>query len=264
MSEPIFSDETLMAYADGELREPEASVVRDIALRDPAIGRRIAMFKASRQVLAAAFDRVVDQPVPQRLVDAVQALGREHGAVRVKARTPRRWTTVDFAWLHGWQQYAVAASVAGLVGVVVGWWGATGGWRQDNSGSLTTQVASLPADLTDALDRLPSGVRASTRLDGGAADVLPLASYQNGDSLCREFEISRPSAEVPQAVRGVVCRDDGRWLLKAVADLKSAKARSDEYRPASGGDDLAPVLGLGRSLSQEEERRLLADGWRLR
>jgi len=260
MSEPFFSDEILMAYADGELREPEATAVREMAMRDPAIAGRIAMFKASRKVLSAAFDPVLDLPVPQRLYDVVQALGRDDRTMR--RDTQRRPTAVGLARLYGWRQQAMAASVACFLGIAAGWLLGTSSWRQDNSGSLATEVASLPATLIDALDRLPSGQRANTRLDSGSADVLPIASYENGGSLCREFEMSRSSEAGSQAVRGVVCRSDGRWLLKAVADLTSRKARSDEYRPASGGDDLAPVLGLGRSLSQQEEHQFLANGWR--
>jgi len=82
----------------------------------------------------------------------------------------------------------MAASVACFLGIAVGWLLGTSSWRQDNSGSLATEVASLPETLIDALDRLPSGERASAQLDGGAADVLPIASYENGGSLCREFE----------------------------------------------------------------------------
>ena len=260
MSESTFSDEILMSYADGELSEPTARAVREMAMRDPSIAGRIAMFKASRKVLSAAFDPVLDQPVPQRLYDAVRALGRDDGAMR--RDTQRRPPAVGIARLRGWRQQAMAASVACFLGIAVGWLLGTSSWRQDNSGSLATEVASLPETLIDALDRLPSGERASAQLDGGAADVLPIASYENGGSLCREFELSRSSAAGSQAVRGVVCRSEGRWLLKALADLTSRKARSDEYRPASGGEDLAPVLGLGRSLSQQEERRFLANGWR--
>jgi hypothetical protein len=237
------------------------------------------MFKVSRKVLSAVFDPVLDAPVPQRLVEAVQALGRENGVMR--ADTPRRRTGVAWlrgwrqqataslpgiaAWLRGWRQHAMVASAACFLGIVGGWLLGTGGWWQDDSASLATQVASLPEAVLDALDRLPSGERASARLDGlGVAELLPIASYENGGSLCREFEISRPSAEGPQAVRGVVCRSDGRWLLKALADLTASRAQGDVYRPASGGEDLAPVLGLGRSLSQQEERQLLANGWRHR
>jgi hypothetical protein len=277
MSEQIL-DEVLMAYADGELLEPEATAVRERAKHDPAIAGRIAMFKASRTVLSAAFDPVLDAPVPQRLVDAVQALGRESGATR--GDTPRRQGAVGVAprrgwwqsmaslldiarWLRGWRQHAMVASGACFLGIVGGWVLGTGGWWQDDSTSLTAQVASLPEPVLDALDRLPSGERASARLDGlGVAELLPLASYEDGGSVCREFEISRPSTEDPQAVRGVVCRSDGRWLLKALADLTTRKTQGDVYRPASGGEDLAPVLGLGRSLSQEEERQFLANGWR--
>jgi len=86
-----------------------------------------------------------------------------------------------------------------------------------------------------------------------------LVAYADG-------ELLEPTAE---AVSAMAMRDPaiagrigiGRWLLKAVADLTSRKARSDEYWPASGGQDLALVLGLGRSLSQQEERQFLANGW---
>jgi hypothetical protein len=263
MSEPMLSDEVLMAYADGELLEPEAIAVRERARHDPAIAGRIAMFKASRKVLSAVFDPVLDAPVPQRLIDAVQALGRENGVMR--SDTPRRQTDSGVVRLRGWRQLAVAASVACFLGIVGGWLLGTSGWWQDDSTSLAAQVASLPEPVLDALDRLPSGERATARFDGlGVAELLPIASYENGSSVCREFEVSRPSTEGPQAVRGVVCRSDGRWLLKALADLTTSKAQGDVYRPASGGEDLAPVLGLGRSLSQQEERQFLANGWRHR
>lgn len=282
MSETIFSDEVLMAYADGELLEAETAAVRERAKHDPAIAGRIAMFKASRKVLSAAFDPVLDAPVPQRLVDAVRALGRENGLMRGDEQGRRTVVGVSWlrgwrqhpmaaslrgiaAWLRGWQQHAMAASVACFLGIVGGWLLATGGWWQDDSGSLATQVASLPEAVLDALDRLPSGERATARFDGlGEGELLPIASYESGGSVCREFEISRPSAEGTQAVRGVVCRSDGRWLLKALADLTTKKTQGDVYRPASGGEDLAPVLGLGRPLSQEEERQFLVNGWRHR
>jgi hypothetical protein len=281
MSEPMLSDEVLMAYADRELPEPEAIAVSEIAVRDPAIAGRIAMFKASRKVLSAVFDPVLDAPVPQRLTDAVQALGRENGARH--SDRPRRQTGSGAvrpggwrqrarvslpgvaAWSRGWRQLAVAASVASFLGIVGGWLLASSGWWQDESTSLAAQVASLPEPVLDALDRLPSGERATARFDGlGVAELLPIASYENGGSVCREFEISRSSADGPQAVRGVVCRSDGRWLLKALADLTTSKTPGDVYRPASGGEDLAPVLGLGRSMSQQDERQFLANGWRHR
>ncbi len=281
MSEPMLSDEVLMAYADHELPEPEAIAVRERAGHDPAIAGRIAMFKASRKVLSEVFDPVLDAPVPQRLVDAVQALGRENGArhtdrprrqtgsgvVRLRGWWQRAMASLRdvAAWPRAWRQLAIATSVACFVGIVSGWLLATSGWWQDDSNSLAAQVASLPEPVLDALDRLPSGERATARFDGlGVAELLPIASYENGGSVCREFEISRPSTGGPQAVRGVVCRSDGRWLLKALADLTTSKAQGDVYRPASVGEDLAPVLGLGRSLSQQEERQLLANGWRHR
>lgn len=271
MKEPTLSDEVLMAYADGELLEPEATAMREGAARDPAIAGRIAMFSASRKMLSEVFEPILDAPVPQRLHDAVKALGSTDFTVSADPRRrrttgQRRWSGMGSALLRGWQQHAMLASAAAcFLGVGVGWWLGASNWGQESPGSLATQVASMPGTVTDALDRLPSGERASARLDGlGVAEVLPLASYESGASLCREFEISRSSTEGPQAVRGVVCRSDGRWLLKALADLTTRKAQSDVYQPASGGEDLAAVLGLGQSLSQQQERQFLDNGWRHR
>lgn len=65
MSQP--SDEELMAFVDGELA-PEAARRIEVALAcDPALARRVEALRALDRDIAAAFDDILDEPVPDRL-----------------------------------------------------------------------------------------------------------------------------------------------------------------------------------------------------
>jgi hypothetical protein len=65
-----------MAYADGELDGAEHAADRariEAAMRaDPEVVRRIESHRALRRQLGATFDRVLDEPVPDRLIAAVR------------------------------------------------------------------------------------------------------------------------------------------------------------------------------------------------
>ena len=61
MSEPLFSDETLMAYADGELDAAAAARVAAAAEHDPNVRARIDSFRRSREVVRDAI-----APPPKR------------------------------------------------------------------------------------------------------------------------------------------------------------------------------------------------------
>ena len=55
-----FSDETLMAYADGELAEPALGEVERAVRIDPAVAARVAQHRALRADVFAAFAAVAD------------------------------------------------------------------------------------------------------------------------------------------------------------------------------------------------------------
>jgi anti-sigma factor RsiW len=67
-----FSDEVLMAYADGELDLDTRQQV-EASMADPEIARRIAAHTALRATLRSSFDRVIDEPIPERLLAAARA-----------------------------------------------------------------------------------------------------------------------------------------------------------------------------------------------
>lgn len=121
------TDETLIAYLDGEL---DAAAREDIAAaleHDPQLRERASALTDSAAVLRAAMDEVLREEVPQRLIDAARGLPERsvidlvaERARRVGAATlPQHWGTRRF-----WVGAAVAASLCLVVGAGGGYFAA--------------------------------------------------------------------------------------------------------------------------------------------
>ncbi len=67
------SDEQRMAFADGELEGAERAAVEAACAKDPEIAGRIERYRAQRERMQRAFDPVLEERVPERLVAAVHA-----------------------------------------------------------------------------------------------------------------------------------------------------------------------------------------------
>ena len=105
------SDDVLVAYLDGELdsglrAEVEAWLERDAAMRD-----RATELAESARLLRTAFDPVLHEPVPERLIAA--ARGETTAAViDIAAERSKRTGRLSG---RPWLQWAAAAGVAGLL-----------------------------------------------------------------------------------------------------------------------------------------------------
>ncbi len=263
MSKMNFSDEELMSYADGELDEPQARVIREVALSDPAVAARIELFTTSRKLLHYAFESAIEEPVPQRLRDAISAFGEDDEEIESPrvVRLPERRAAAS---ARTWMPRALAASVTLLVAGAAGWWLRDVLPSDGGSTPLLASVASLPAPVSDALEHLPSGEVRNARLGRNQVEVLALATYASGNTYCREFETTLSADQAPQSIHSVACRENNRWVARVVADQAPSASSDNEYRPASGNSDLMSVIGKGPVLSAGEERSLLANGWRQR
>ncbi len=103
-------DERLIAYLDGELEEGARAEIAEQLERDAALREHAALLSESAGLLRAAFDEVLHEPLPERLIAA--ARGETGGKVvhlglaRLKRiASQRRW----------WIGVPVAASLLGLV-----------------------------------------------------------------------------------------------------------------------------------------------------
>ncbi len=94
MNKDVVSEEQLCAYADGRLAGAEAERLAARLAEEPALAARLADWRRQKEGLRALFDPVLDEAVPQRLLDAASGKVRP---VRRRA-PPLRWAAA-VAWL---------------------------------------------------------------------------------------------------------------------------------------------------------------------
>jgi hypothetical protein len=230
-----FTDEQLMALADGQCPPAEARAIAQAVAADPALKARLAVFEQSRRVLRAAFDATRHEPIPDRLLT-------------VFARAPVAPRRRRFF-------YPAALAAAVVVGVAL----SLLYWMPRNVATL------LPApELLAALEITPSGVPFSAAVADARHEIVAVRTLKLQDgSWCREFDFAELADGAVRSRRGVACRESGgSWAMRAVlpAGAVAAGAPDDAYRTASGPDAFAS-LGPVETLTQAQEAQLLARHW---
>src|ERR1700738_985389 len=103
-----FSDETVTAYADGELDVATRAALEAAMATDPQLAQRVARHRALRGRLRAALDPGLDEPLPERLLARVHgapAQRRADNVIPLQHKAAPRWS---------WPQWgAIAASLVG-------------------------------------------------------------------------------------------------------------------------------------------------------
>jgi hypothetical protein len=220
-----FYDETLMAFADGELDPITAKRVEKAIADDSAAAERVAVHRSLRQKMAAAY------PLDIR-PDPLAAMIKSNTVVAMPVDTrPSRPR-----WLQ------VAALAACLVaGVALG--------TRWQSGQVKSRGGVLVASgaLAGALE---------TQLASTAGDPRMLVSFRNkkGD-YCRAF--------AGQAFDGIACKNHGGWQLIRTESGSSRDGAA--YRQAGSGDGAlmgeAQNLMAGDPLSAAEEQGARLTKW---
>jgi anti-sigma factor RsiW len=126
---PKPNDEKLIAYLDGELDERERADIAAALDHDGELRDRAQRLSESAALLRAAFDEVLREPLPDRLIAA--ARGETSKVVSIMARV-RRGMAEQRRW---WIGIPVAAS---LMGLMIG--GGLGYFAGDEQGTTTAQA----------------------------------------------------------------------------------------------------------------------------
>lgn len=103
------SDDRLIAYLDGELDESERADIARWLEHDGELRERAALLGESAATLRAAFDEVLREPLPERLIAAARGPGA--AVVELSAARSRRWNQV-LGGPRWWVGIAAAASFA--------------------------------------------------------------------------------------------------------------------------------------------------------
>jgi len=107
------TDELLIAYLDGETDAATSSEVAAAIARDPALARQAEALRLSASALRAAFDDVLHEPVPERLVAACRVPEKV-------IRFPEPRPTQHMRATPTWRKWASIAAAAAIVGFVLG------------------------------------------------------------------------------------------------------------------------------------------------
>jgi anti-sigma factor RsiW len=137
------SDETLIAYLDGELPEGERAEIAAALEHDGALGDHVRRLAESGTLLRAALDEVLREPLPERLIAAARGEGATVVSIATRLRRAmreqRRW----------WIGVPVAAS---LMGLAIG--GGLGYFAGDQQGVTATEQAQADLSAQSWLDNI--------------------------------------------------------------------------------------------------------------
>lgn len=218
------SDETLMAYADGELDSATRASVEAAMHDDPEIAKRVAHHRALRGTMQAAFAGALQEPVPDRLIAAArgQTVAPKSAVADLSfAREAARRKT--FRGL--WQPVAMAACL--LLGLGLGFlaWHGQGALIQPGSGGGLVAGAALAEALSAQLsdDRSPARVA-----------VTGLSFRSKSGDYCRTFSLAGTDAST-----GLACREGKDWRIRALAQAPGAEKNPENFRTAGSEESAA-------------------------
>jgi hypothetical protein len=251
-----FSDETLMAYADGELDPAQRRAIEQAMRDDSRVAAAVERHRALRAQVAGAYAGVLDEPVPRRLrphaapsvvsLDAARE-ARRQAAAAAAARAPaapRR---------RAWVQWgAIAASLA--VGVLAGsaWLGGAGG-----AGGNGAWVSADARGRLVAGKALASALTAQLASEQGQGPVRIGTSFATQDGgYCRSFQL--------QDGAGLACRQGEDWRIPV---FKETTSGTTAYRQAASEMPAAVLEAIderiaGPALDAGAERAARDRGWK--
>jgi len=228
-----FPDEVLMAYADDELDARTRAAVEAAMASDPEIAHRIAQHKALRGRVHSAFNKVLGEPVPARILTVVRgepAGPRKDNVVPLRRRPARQWT---------WPQWtAIAASL--IVGVI--------GGRLSLVRSRGTVPIALRGGQVMAAGALAAALSDRLAADQPADDPVRIGvSFRSkSGEYCRTFTVRQPAA-----LGGLACHAADGWQVGVLARAESAGVEPGAYRQAASPMPPAVIAAVSGQIAGE-------------
>jgi hypothetical protein len=225
-------EETLVAFADGELSGDDAAAVEAALASDPALREKLAAHQSLRTQLSAAFDGALTEPVPARLSEAAQPRTAE--VVNLADRRAIKWSAREWG--------AMAASIAAGLLIGVGVMNTQAPMMAAANGGLQARGALARALDTQLASDEPGKVR------------IGLSFASQDGSYCRTFSLTSSDTS------GLACRDGEAWTI-----AMTAQGGGGEVRMAGAPEAILAAVDamiVGEPLDQAAEQQARARDWR--
>ncbi len=241
-----FSDEMLMAYADGELDLVARAEIEAAMSRDPTIAEAVERHRTMSARVRSAYDAVLEEPVPDRLANLVAGRRSAPVADLAAVRTVREARAkIGDLRLPQWSALAASLAIGVFVGILM----------------MHRPAALYEEAVTGLVARGTLAEALTTQLASAAgdSDVRIGITFRDRDrNFCRTFRMHR---EAPLA--GLACRGGDEWKLEVLA---TAPIPEGEFRPAAS----MPMAVLhavdaaidGEPLNAAAEEAARNAGWR--
>ncbi|WP_374604178.1 anti-sigma factor [Arenimonas sp.] len=235
----------LMAYVDGELDQAGIARVEAAMAADPGVAAAVQAERRLRDQLRAAFDPVLDEPVPAHL----QALARGDVATSLSPAPVRELPRRNKPRLALPEWAALAAALA--LGIAISQFALA-----PAAAPLEVRDGQLVAD-GELADSLESGLAA----ESGEALRIGISFRDGSGTYCRSFRLHGA-----RDLDGLACRDpQGRWQVPVLVGSEASPRGG--LRQASGSLPAAVLAEMqariaGEPLDAGQERAARDAGWR--
>jgi hypothetical protein len=228
-------DEQIAAFLDGRMSEEELRVFEAELESEPGLAEEVARIASNDDLLRAAFDVPMHEPVDQALIERMGLGIASPVAARAANDNPSLW--------RRWQLPVGGAIAASLALAMVLQFGR----GSDDAFSV-------------AMETTPSSVATSLGQQGKVTPQLTFAA--NDGRFCREFLKENGGA----AETGIACRSDGKWKIEARVKGGAKLQDSGEIATAAGADatsldSVYESLGASDPLDAAAEKTLIEGKW---
>ncbi len=273
-----FTDAQLIAFLEGKVDEKLGEAIEAAINLDPALAQRVETLAdeaddAAAQMVRAAFDRVLTDPVPDHLAAIITAQSKaeviDFAVERSQRMAPPPASGAGsserkVSW-HWPQLTAMAASLA--IGVLIGGFVVYGAPRGDigangvADGALvlaSAQGPATPTAIAAMLDTAPSGTQVNLGTLGSGEVVLTFRNYEG--QLCRQFSLE--GAGGTSDALACAGDEDGAWQLEALGrrvpqagemQLAGGNAAVSVIAAVDAMIDSDPLVGAGEAAALKHE-----------
>ena len=190
-------DELLVAYLDGELDGPRRAEVEAWLEHDSAGRDHVARLSEGASLLRAAFDEVLREEVPERLIAAARGAGADTvREAEILPFRPQRRIGGFAAPRHWWVAIPVAASLFGLL--IGGGLGYFGLGKVPGAGD-DKQVATVSASTNNWLDNVAGYHKLFVSAAQGENSFADIPANGDGGELIQKISqrTAQPGMRVP-------------------------------------------------------------------